>query len=269
MRQQIEHAHSTYGPMQFKCFEGALESFFANECPQLGGTRTRQVLVQLITDLVGKFYPQTSHLRQGQIQWTAVHKLEKASYGKSITQSRLTPVVLDLVQAKDSKDRAAGMKLRDIKREAVARLFQQAFEQDGVLTNGDCAVLLKISPSTVSHYARAWESEHGRYLPRRGVIHDIGPTLTHKRQIVRMIVLEGRKVEDVCRATDHSPEAAHRYLKAFKQVLLCHQKGFTIQEISYAVKISQRLVREYLTLIQELANDNRALKALLQESPLQ
>lgn len=269
MRQQIEHAHSTYGPMQFKCFEGALESFFANECPQLGGTRTRQVLVQLITDLVGKFYPQTSHLRQGQIQWTAVHKLEKASYGKSITQSRLTPVVLDLVQAKDSKDRAAGMKLRDIKREAVARLFQQAFEQDGVLTNGDCAVLLKISPSTVSHYARAWESEHGRYLPRRGVIHDIGPTLTHKRQIVRMIVLEGRKVEDVCRATDHSPEAAQRYLKAFKQVLLCHQKGFTIQEISYAVKISQRLVREYLTLIQELANDNRALKALLKESPLQ
>jgi hypothetical protein len=35
------------------------------------------------------------------------------------------------------------------------------------------------------------------------------------------------------------------------------------------VKISQRLVREYLTLIQELANDNRALKALLKESPLQ
>jgi hypothetical protein len=269
MQQQIEHTHSTYGPMQFKCFEGALESFFANECPQLGGTKTRQVLVQLIADLVGKFYPQTSHLRQGQIQWTAVHKLEKASYGKSITQSRLTPVVLDLVQAKDSQDRAAGVKLRDIKREAVARLFRQAFEQDGVLTNGDCAVLLKISPSTVSHYARAWETEHGCYLPRRGVIHDIGPTLTHKRQIVRMIVLEGRKVEDVCRATDHSPEAAHRYLKNFKQVLLCHQKGFTVQEISYAVKISQRLVREYMNLIQELANDNRALEALLRETPLQ
>ena len=128
---------------------------------------------------------------------------------------------------------------------------------------------LALSPSTVSHYARTWEAEHGRYLPRRGVIHDIGPTLTHKRQIVRMIVLEGRKVEDVCRAMDHSPEAAHRYLKAFKQVLLCHQKGFTTPEISYAVKISQRLVREYLNLIEELAHDNRALKALLNETPLQ
>jgi DNA-binding CsgD family transcriptional regulator len=269
MKQRIEQGLATYGPMQQKTFEGALGSFFANECPQLGGERTRQVLVQLIAELVGRFYPQTSHLRQGQIQWTAVHKQEKASYGKRITQSRLTPVVLDLVLGRDAQDRAEGMKLRDQKREAVARLFQQAYDQDGVLTNADVSMLLKISPATVSHYARAWESEHGRYLPRRGVIHDIGPTLTHKRQIVRMIVLEGRKVEDVCRATDHSPEAAHRYLKAFKQVFLCHRKGFTLQEISYAVKISQRLVREYLNLIEELAADNHALEALLREIPLQ
>ena len=64
MQQRIEHAHSTYGPMQFKTFEGALGSFFANECPQLGGERTRQVLVQLIADLIGRFYPQTSPLRR-------------------------------------------------------------------------------------------------------------------------------------------------------------------------------------------------------------
>ena len=269
MRQQIEHTQSTYGPMQFKCFSGALESFFANECPQLGGERNRQVLVRLVVDLVSRFYPESSHLRQGQIQWTAVHKEEKSSYGKRITQAKLTSVVLDLVQECDAKDRAEGMKLREQKQAAVARLFQQAFEQDGVLTNSDCAVLLKISPSTVSHYARDWEKEHGRYLPRRGVIHDMGPTLTHKREIVRQIVLEGRKVEDVCRATDHSPEAAHRYLKAFKQVLLCHRKGFTIGEISYAVKITQRLVKEYLSLIEELGVENQSIEALLQETPLQ
>jgi len=269
MKQRAEHAQSTYGPMQFKCFDGALESFFANECPQLGGERTRQVLVRLIVDMVGRFYPRSSHLSQGQIQWTAVHKDEKASYGKRITQARLTSVVLDLVQGRDASDRAAGMKLREQKQAAVARLFQQAYEQDGVLTNGDCAVLLKISPSTVSHYARDWEKQNGRYLPRRGVIHDMGPTLTHKRDIVRMIVIEGRKVEEVCRAMDHSPEAAHRYLKAFKQVLLCHRKGFSVQEISYAVKITQRLVKEYLNLIEELGVDNQSIEALLHETTVQ
>lgn len=269
MKERLEQSTSIYGPMQFKSFEGALGSFFANECPQLGGDRTRQVLVGLIRELVGRYFPETTHLSQGQIQWTAVHKSEKSSYGKRITQSRLTPVILDLVQSQDAQDRGAGKKLREIKQDAVVRLFQQAYKQDGVLTNSDLAVLLKISPSTVSHYARAWEKTNNRYLPRRGVIHDIGPTLTHKRQIVRLIVLEGRKVEDACRITDHSPEAAHRYLKNFKQVLLCHRKGFTRQEISYAVKLSPRLVQEYLDLIQELATDNSALEAILQETPLQ
>jgi hypothetical protein len=124
-------------------------------------------------DLFGRFYPQTSHLWLRQIQWTIVHKNEKASYGKRITQSRLTPVLLDMVQGRDAKD---------------------------------CAMLLKISPATVNHYARAWETEHGRYLPRRDVIHDIGSTLTHKRQIVRMIVQEGRKVEDVCAPPTTAPK---------------------------------------------------------------
>ena len=269
MKQQLEYSARIYGPMQFKTFEGALESFFANECPQLGGLRTRQVLVQSINGLVQSYFPETSRLKQGQVQWTAVHRDEKASYGKRISQSRLTPVVLDLVRGQDSEDRAGGMRLRDLKKEAVARLFTQAYTQDGVLTNADVGILLKMAQATVGHYARAWEVEHGRYLPRRGVIHDIGPTLTHKRDIVRMVVLEGRKVEDVCRTMDHSPEAANRYLKNFKQVLLCHRRGLAPEEIAYAVKIGLRLVEEYLNLIKDLAADNRMLKALLSESPLQ
>jgi DNA-binding CsgD family transcriptional regulator len=269
MKQRIEHNFATYGPMQYKTFEGALESFFANECPQLGGLRTRQVLVQSIHGLVESYYPATSRLKQGQVQWTAVHKDETVGYGKRITQSRLTPVILDLVQGSDVLDRANGMRLREIKQAAVARLFQQAYDQDGVLTNADVGILLKISPSTVSIYARSWEAEHQRYLPRRGIVHDMGPSLTHKREIVRKIVLEGRKVEDVCRQTDHSPEAAHRYLKNFKQVLLCHRRGLSLNEVAYACKIGPKLVTEYLNLINDMAEDNSILKNLLAETEVQ
>ena len=84
-----------------------------------------------------------------------------------------------------------------------------------------------------------------------------------------MIVLEFRKVEDVCRAIDHSPEAAHRYLDAFKKVLLCHRNAFTQEDIANAVKMSPRLVREDPSLIEELSTNNRALDALLQEILLQ
>ena len=84
MKRRLKQAEANYGPQQHKNFAGALGAFFAQECPQLGGHRTRQVLVQAVTNLVHQFYPETTHLRQGQIQWTTVDRDEKASYGKSI-----------------------------------------------------------------------------------------------------------------------------------------------------------------------------------------
>lgn len=264
-----QDAHlATYGPMQHKSFPGALESFLAHECPSIGGQRTRQVLVQAITDMVQQFYPSTSNLRQGQIQWTAIHKDESGGYGKKITASRLQSVVLDLVPPEDIQERMRGVTLRQMKRDATARLFKQAYDQDGCLTNAEVALLLKISASTVGHYAREWENANGTFLPRRGVIHDLGPTLTHKKAIIEKIVLEGKTIEETCRITNHSPEAVHRYVHTFKQVLLCHRKGLQPAEIAYAVHIRPKLVMEYLDLIRSCGDRNPILKALLSENEI-
>ena len=61
-----------------------LEAFFSQECPQLGGFRTRHVLVRSISDMVAKFFPKATNMSQGQVSWVTVHKDEKSSYGKSI-----------------------------------------------------------------------------------------------------------------------------------------------------------------------------------------
>jgi predicted transcriptional regulator len=249
--------------MQYKSFAGALEAFLAQECPAIGGLRTRQVLVQEIESMVRDFYPATSHLRAGQIQWTTVAADERASYGKSMRQTRLTSVVLDLGRPEDIRERAEGKHLREIKQEAAARLFNQAYEQKGCLTHAEVGVLLKISPPTVGKYVREWEQTHERLLPRRGTIHDMGPTLTHKRQIVYKLFHEGKSVEQVCRETLHSPEAVHRYITAFKQVLLCQRKGLSVEETAFAVKHSVRLVCEYRELIAEIGEHNSALRNLL------
>ena len=72
-------------------------------------------------------------------QWTPV--LVRLLYETNI-------IYLDLLLADEAERRANGERLRDIKRDAAARLFNQAFEQDGVLTNAEVALLLKISPAT-------------------------------------------------------------------------------------------------------------------------
>lgn len=251
MSERIQNARDTFGPQMFKTFEGALNSFMESECPQLGGLRTRQTLVGAIAGLVHAHFPSTSHLGQGQIRWTAVHKDEKSSYGKTIGQSQLTPVVLDLLPAGEIEARAGGAKLRDIRIESVARLFTQAYQQSGVLTNAEVALLLKLSAGTVGTYRREWEKEHEKLLPTRGSIHDMGPTLTHKKIILQKLIFEGKTVEVVCRETDHSPEAVLRYATNFKQVLMCQSKGLDVTQTAFATKLSKRLIEEHRALADE------------------
>jgi DNA-binding CsgD family transcriptional regulator len=215
MSKRLPEQEATYGPQQFKSFPGALNAFFSSECPQLGGQRTRQVLVQAIVEMIERFYPPSTHLRAGQTPWVTVDKDEKSSYGKRMSQTQLTSVVLDLVPATEATERKDGKKLRAIKKEAVARVFTQAYEQGGCLTNVETALLLKISPSTVSTYTREWELENQTLLPRRGTIHDMGPTLTHKKEIIERLFLQGKSVEQVMRETYHSAEAITRYIVAW------------------------------------------------------
>ncbi len=94
-----------------------------------------KVRVQSIVEMIGRFYPPTTHLRPGQTPWVTVDKDEKGSYGKRMSQTRLTSVVLDLVPANEATERKDGTKLREIKKAVVARLFTQAYEQGGCLTN--------------------------------------------------------------------------------------------------------------------------------------
>lgn len=250
MRENISAAFAAYEPVHYKTFQGALDAFFEQECPQIGGSRTRQTLVNVIYDMVQQFFPETNHLRQGQIVWTTVHKNARCSYGKTIKDTELTPVVLTLVQSEDAMDRARGKKLREIKKEATARLCREAYAQDGCLTETELAVMLKMSQPTVGNYLREYEAEHKTVLPRRGTIHDMGPTLTHKKIIIEKLFIEQKTVQQVMRETCHSARAIERYITTFKQILLCYRKGMNIDEIAFSVRKTKNLVQEYLEIIE-------------------
>jgi len=45
MKKTLTSAQATYMPQTYKSFEGVLGAFLAEQCPQIGGSMTRQVLV--------------------------------------------------------------------------------------------------------------------------------------------------------------------------------------------------------------------------------
>ena len=261
-----EYLVTTYGPAAQKTFTGALEAFFSSEFPQLAGDRARRAVVQGIVDMVHRFFPATTNLRQGQTTWISVAKNEVSSYGKSITETRMVPVIVSLLAEDEAQQRRDGTRLRDIKRQAVARVCQEIDAQGGCVTASELAIMFKISPSTVGTYIAQWEAENGALLPRRGTIHDMGPTLTHKKEICRLLFIEGKTVSQVVNLTKHSTRAIDRYITNFRQVYTCKTKGLTVDETAHATKLSKRLVEEYHLLFAEYAITNARFDALLKDA---
>ena len=48
----------------------------------------------------------------------------------------------------------------------------QAYEQSGVITNGETSLMLKLSPGSADNFRREWEEKQRRMLPTHGSIHD-------------------------------------------------------------------------------------------------
>ena len=183
-----------------------------------------------------------------------------------MAKTKLVPVVISLMADDEAKQRQNGKKLRDLKREAVARICHEVDTQGGCITAAELALLLKTTPPTIGKYIAHWQTEHDQLLPRRGTIHDMGPTLTHKKQICRLLFLDGKTVSQTVRLTNHSPQAIHRYITNFRQVFTCKIKGLTPDETARATKISPRLVNEYHKLFDEYAVTNDKFADLLKQN---
>jgi len=244
-----------------KDFPSALNVFLTENCPQLGGDLMITPVIEAIMKMVDEYYPKSERFRQGQFLWYAIDELETSGYGKKIEKCKTKPVVLNLFDKEDIDDLMNKVPKKERMKKISIRIFKQAYEQKGVLTNEDLGGILKLSSGTISRYIREHENEHNEIIPRRGSIHDMGPTLTHKKIICYKYFREGKSIEDVCRETRHSPDAVSRYIDAFARVRECLKENWGVDRISQVTDISRSLTQVYMDLInsKEITFEKREL----------
>jgi len=244
-----------------KNFPAILANFFFENCPQLGGELTVKPIVDQIVRLIDLCMPPTDRMRMGQMLWYPVSAEETSGYGKPLEKCQLVPVTLDYIHQQDIDNMLAGMKKKQRQIHTVVRLFNQTYEQGGVMTNADVGAIMRLSPSTISKYVREYEREHEVAVPRRGNIHDMGPTLTHKRIICIKHFHEGKSIEQTARETHHSPAAVARYAHDFKRVRECLKEQWPLEKISYATGLSKGLTQQYVDLIENEKFDDNSFSA--------
>lgn len=231
-----------------KGIESAIKHMLTSEYKFLGGERVREMFVTDVLQLIRHHQRDAWNLSDGQILWFAAHTDEKPGPGKTLADMKITPVVLSLIHEEDRQMRINGYSHKEVRKFKAARLLRESFAQGGVLTQSDLSELMGFCAGTIGKDIREYQAEHDVILPYRGTVHDIGPSLTHKKLIVSLF-LKNIPTPDIARKTDHTEEACDRYIKAFKRVQMLYGR-MTPLEISRTLLMSERLVNEYIALIE-------------------
>ncbi len=132
------------------------------------------------------------------------------------------------------------------------RLCEQAYEQNGLLSNCDLAELLVVSDSRIASLLGEHEKRTGQPVPRRATIHDVGTSLTHKRIICLKRYADGKDTPQIARETYHSMESVDRYLGQYDRVRHCRLEGMTPAQTAHTLSCGVSLVNEYLAIDKEL-----------------
>jgi hypothetical protein len=248
MRKPSSTGSPVYDASERKTFRSALCHLLRIEFPGVFGPMITNLFADRIDQLYERFHPPASRLKVGQALWAGVAVNDLPSRRKRIEDTELIPIVLDLVTAEDITETKSG-RHKQIRRSRIVRLFRQAYEQGAVLSQADVSLLTYLHCNAISSHVRRHEQETGESVPRRGTIHDLGRSVTHKAIICYKSVVEHKPTSQVAEETFHCPEAVERYLDCFRRVQLCRDNGMSLEDIARATGHSLPLVREYVKLM--------------------
>lgn len=255
-----------YGPMLAKTFHNALTHWLGQEFPHLGGPKVRELFVTEAMHLIDTYYVPQARLQPGQTVWYAVDKTDLPHDGRSMAETRLVPVILTLVAREDIQRLVQGTSLPEVRRHVIARLHREADAQGGVLAETDTGLLLSHNPSTIGSAIRAYEQEHDCVIPRRGTVHDLGRSVSHKPLIARKALQEGKQAPVVAWETSHSMASTERYLVDLMRVYVSLKRhNMTVEETALTTGMSISLVKEYAALIDELNLNDDQLPSIMAE----
>jgi len=190
------------------------------------------------------------------IIWLAVRR-EKRGQRKGLTSGDLLPVRLAVTTEAEVKlltDPALGNDHRRRARPAFnqarfVRWCHEAYQQGGVLTHLDLSLLSGLSTGYISRILRQYEAETGEIVPTRGTVHDTGPAVTHKAEVIRRW-LRHQSSAQIARALNHSQEAVDRYIADYQKVRTLARK-FPALELPTLTGLTPSVVGQYLALLRD------------------
>jgi len=234
-----------YSSAHDRFLKPAIVNFFEREFCGMFGPVVRENIADALIDLFNSLCPESSRLKPGQIVWNALDKRTRADSEKR----RYKPVILSLVTDDEVSMFEKGTSISTTRKNVMARMIREAYQQGGVLSTRDLSLLLVSHSAYLSRLRIEYEKEYKTILPHTGVIHDMGTTLTHKRIIIYKHVVEKKDPSIVARETNHSQPAVDKYLKDFNRIKTLVNDNKDINFIHHTTNIARPVIKQYLQII--------------------
>ncbi len=193
-----------------------------------------------------------AELPPGKMTLVVVHAEEPA--GKLLSECRKQTVCLSVHRGPQDDALLRREGPSGFRRARIPDLCQEALSQDGLLTREDLAYrVFYVAPRTISRDLQ-FLRQKGVEVLLRGTVHDIGPVLSHRTEIVRL-ALEGHVTTEICRRLRHSPEAVANYLSTFTRCVQLQRRGMEVGQIAFVLRRGCTLIEGYLELLAESESD--------------
>ena len=235
----------------------SLDSQFRNQVMEgLGCSKFEaEAVLGVVQEVYGSYLGQTEkEVPPGYLSVVCVDVKEPA--GKPVSDCQMKPVLLHVHRGGEDDRLLQEHGSTAFRRERIVDLCQEALSQGGLLTREDLAYrVFYVSPRTISRDLR-WlrENKPDTPVPLRSNVHDIGPVLTHREQIIEH-ALTGKTTSEICEVMHHSPEAVANYLGTFTRCVFLSRKGLHPAQIAYLLGHGQSLVERYLQIIDDCKLD--------------
>lgn len=241
------YASKHYKSAHKRFLKPAIESFFKTELPKTFGPSIRSSIADELIKIFEANNRDINTIKPGQILWNAIHKDTRAGS----PGMKLVPVVLTIVNDDDISKLENGLKIKEHKENVIARILQEAYSQNALLSMRDASLLLCTADNHASILRKAYEQRHNVNLPHPGTLHDMGSCTTHKYQIIYKCVVEKKDPVIAAKETNHSIKAVDRYLKDFNRVKTLYMDSKDESYIHLVTNLSFGLIDQYINIINQ------------------
>jgi hypothetical protein len=252
MKTTRSHRDRNFSPLRDKTLANVLRHLFITEFGYENKALFAEAMIVRILETIRAFVKPAALLEPGQMLWMAVANDGHKHTFQAMKEIPQVPVVLDLLTDTDLRALADGETFRNLRRQRHSRLLEQTHTQGGALAITDLSAITLTAESQVADDIAHVQTSAARSLPYRGTVHDVGPTLSHKTDVARLLEAGLLEPEIGARlAPVHNLRSVERYAQTYKNVLKLLERGFAPSEITGILAISQQLITQYITLVKE------------------